>query len=229
MRVLEDKDNELLWKGFHLAVDSDEVLLDGDLKEFDSCIDTLNTWHSHNIGEYIIRGENLGDYLKEFNKSLPYGNQYLYCAMQGSDMVATAYITAREYLVPKYALERYIQNIEVGEGVEYVTISDAEEILARDNGENAVDINYLIVNPQFQNQGVGTRVIRSITENLEYFTTAKDISTVMAFVHGRNIASQKAMLKNKFKKLVPSRYFNTEGYDTFFFTPREYEMQNNEK
>ena len=73
---------------------------------------------------------------------------------------------------------------------------------------NYSTIEYLVVNPECHGRGIGTRMITSIKENPDYFVGKEHRGSYVAFVHGDNIASQKAFLKNKFQVV--------KRVDTFF-------------
>ena len=65
-------------------------------------------------------------------------------------------------------------------------------------------VEYIIVNPNIRGRGIGTRMIKSLTNHLEFFTDNKNISSLTTTIDKTNIASQKAFLKNNFYELKPA-------------------------
>lgn len=59
-------------------------------------------------------------------------------------------------------------------------------------------IEYLVVNPEFQYKGVGTRMVASIKNNPEFFVGNKHKGRFIAYVRQENEPSKKVFLKNKF-------------------------------
>ncbi len=64
------------------------------------------------------------------------------------------------------------------------------------------NIEYIIVNPRMRGQGIGTRMISSIKSNPTFFAEGHR-GKLVASIENSNTASQKAFLKNGFKKYVP--------------------------
>lgn len=83
-------------------------------------------------------------------------------------------------------------------------------------GEPHAVIDTIVVNPGKQKSGIGSRMVKSITQNFNYFTYNPNTSKIFATVHVDNIASQKVFIKNKFKMLRPC-HFNVE-YLKYRFT-----------
>ncbi len=221
MRRMYDEKNNLTWRGFHFPRDTEDYMSDAKINMYNRYMTELNTWHGDNIERYIARGEKLGDFVEYFTSRYDYADYQTFFAFVGKDMVATAVISSQNYLNAKYALEKIIENKDVGEGAEYVTLQDAREIIDRDGDMNAIEFNYLIVNPDYQGQGVGTRVINSVTNNIDFFTVHPSDCAISAYVHRDNYPSMRAVLKNGFKVLKKSEYYNTEDYNTFFFIPKQ--------
>lgn len=78
-------------------------------------------------------------------------------------------------------------------------------------------IEYIVVNPQMQGKGIATRMIKSITNNLKFFTGHPNTESLIATIDKSNIASQKAFLKNNFYQLQPaySSQLNQSNFSHF--------------
>ncbi len=72
-------------------------------------------------------------------------------------------------------------------GLAYITAPMGEN--------NHSTLEYLIVNPSFQNSGLGTKMIKSITNNIEYFNDGYECSGIVSSVEQDNMASSRAFLK----------------------------------
>ena len=83
----------------------------------------------------------------------------------------------------------------------------------------SLKILYLIVNPQYNNCGIATRMIKSIINNQKFFSYNTRTEGISVEIHNDNIASQKAFLKNKFKVYIPSHI--NENFSVYFFRDRE--------
>lgn len=64
-------------------------------------------------------------------------------------------------------------------------------------GNNA-SIDYIVVNPNKQNNGIGTRMIKSITNNPEFFAGRSHIGSFEAVVRESDIAPQMIFVKNHY-------------------------------
>lgn len=60
-------------------------------------------------------------------------------------------------------------------------------------------IEYIVTNPKCRFKGIGTRMVSSIKHNPKMFTTNNYQGKIIAHVRGDNKASEKVMIKNKFK------------------------------
>ncbi|MGN0961207.1 MAG: GNAT family N-acetyltransferase [Christensenellales bacterium] len=81
-------------------------------------------------------------------------------------------------------------------------------------------IEYIVVNPELQGRGIGTRMIKSITSNPQFFVGDKYNGKFVASVSETNLASQKAFLKNNFQVLQKPKSKIITKYLRFFFSER---------
>lgn len=72
-------------------------------------------------------------------------------------------------------------------------------ISTNDESENVAYIEYLIVNPKNTGKGIGTRMIKSIISNPEFFAKTKKVFHWELSVDDRNEPSKRAVLKNNFR------------------------------
>ena len=97
---------------------------------------------------------------------------------------------------------------------------------------NAATIDYLIVNPSLTNRGIGTRMIKSITHNIEWFAQNTNIEKIEAVIDERNKPSIRAVLKNNYVvSKVPSMSLRGFGYNRskFYYTTPRVNINNNEQ
>lgn len=144
------------------------------------------------------------------------------------------YITHRMPLAD-YLLDFIITNDDNTENLFYCTTKDdlvgVAYITSPMDGDNRTHIEYLVVNPRMQGKGIGTRMIKSIKNNPEYFASNHK-GILFASVEKSNEASKRAFLKNGFEICQPSDIqrsissgrFDPTAWSTkftkFFFSPR---------
>jgi len=87
-------------------------------------------------------------------------------------------------------------------------------------------IEYIVVNPDAQGRGVGTRMIKSIKDNPMFFTSGKHRGKIQASVKPSNIASQKAFLKNGFRVVKPAKKIPTTLYYRFEYRDNDHSLSN---
>ena len=81
-------------------------------------------------------------------------------------------------------------------------------------------VEYIVVNPEMQGKGIGTRMISSLKSNPMFFAEGYK-GNIDAFVNAKNIPSQKAFLKNKFKVFRRSSDINEYGgYYRFVYSEK---------
>ena len=83
---------------------------------------------------------------------------------------------------------------------------EAKKVLSFDNTRRLVDnnranipsvyVNFLVVNPDMQGQGIGTNSLRSLDNNRQFFVGDKEYNSLYATINQNNIASRKAFEKN---------------------------------
>jgi len=136
----------------------------------------LNSWKSPEIEEFICGEYPLGDMLNIVgvqNNNVFFNNStYQAFAFDKDKLVGTAILTTDKHKYVFYDKE----------------ISDR------------LKINFIVVNPNYTSRGIGTRMISSINNNQREFCHSVKTKGTVAWVSPHNPASQKAFLKNKFKR-----------------------------
>lgn len=90
---------------------------------------------------------------------------------------------------------------------------------------NFSTIEYIIVNPNFQNMGYGTKMIKSISKNLDYFSNKNGNKALISSVNISNYASQKMFIKNEFAEMGTS--FSELGYKYIIYKLESKETKHN--
>lgn len=113
----------------------------------------------------------------------------------------------------------YIDDTLVGTAVITSNSKDIRESFNTFTLPNNLKILYLIVNPEYQNLGIGTRMIKSITEHQEFFSQGKKTFGISTNIHNENIPSQRAFLKNKFTFYAPCK--NSKIVSQYFYIDKK--------
>jgi RimJ/RimL family protein N-acetyltransferase len=210
MRKLDDKETGLLWL---IPDKKGEMFCSGDfVVDFMSNIDDtrmleefrkeLNQYHSESITRFVTGNcENLGDSVlwSAFDERYP-----CFCFDSGK-LVATAIISPNNSLSKKTQIRSYIEYCKkhscftLNDLTEYLSYKQAQQILKKATPRNNTDIDYLVVVPPAQNKGVGTRAVRSITHNMDFFAAESPVSTIYTQIHKDNKPSQAIFRKENFK------------------------------
>lgn len=102
--------------------------------------------------------------------------------------------------------------------------------LSEPHGENDYStIEYLFVNPNFYNKGVGTRMVASVSKNTEFFFGKDFGSGIMASVEESNTQSRSVFMKNKFDIIGHNCSDAGRVYSIFFKKLDDYNLNNDEK
>ena len=162
----------------------------------------LNSWNSKSIEKYVSGGWELGDLTRDIvglNK-----NMEQFYGFVDNKFVSTILLKEGEPIPNElyYDLLTHIQNNRRG-----IIKQDEKTIISTDRGFELLDkqymdeVSYLVVNPQFQKKGYGTRVVSSIKENLGLFMPDAELSTLTTQIHYKNKPSMKCFERAGFKQL----------------------------
>jgi len=181
MKTFFDKKNNILWRMTDYRKSSTTP---EEYQLFRQYNQELNTWTSDNIIEYITYTKQpLGDYLAGLvvrnNKRGDLGEYHQIYAFDTQDnLIGTCIVSAESPFTRQITQDPLLKN--------------------------SLLLNMIITNPNLAKQGIGSRMINSITKNQGQFVTSKTHG-VMAAVNKKNTASQRAFLKNKFKVMQDGR------------------------
>ncbi len=141
---------------------------DEDKKALSGAINTINNWDSPGIRQYVVQDTPIADFMTYFIN-------YVVGPDKGK-VGCYCYIALDEENKP-------LGIVDVS--THYMT------------PERAI-IEYLVVNPRLTGMGIGTRMIKSITHNTEWFAQKDKISSWEVDIDKNNMPSQRAFLKNRF-------------------------------
>lgn len=82
-------------------------------------------------------------------------------------------------------------------------------------------LEYLIVNPEFQGKGVGTRMVKSISTYMNYFNNGNQSNGMLSSVEEDNIASSRAFLKNNYKVISSNTSDTGRKYNVYYLSARD--------
>ena len=102
--------------------------------------------------------------------------------------------------------------------------------LSEPHGDNDYStIEYLLVNPNFYNKGIGTRMVSSISKNTDFFFGKNHGSGLMASVEESNKKSGNVFSKNNFNMIGRNCSDAGRVYSIFFKKLDDYNLNNDEK
>ena len=102
--------------------------------------------------------------------------------------------------------------------------------LSQPHGDNDYStIEYLLVNPNFYNKGIGTRMVSSISKNTDFFFGKNHGSGIMASVEETNKKSENVFSKNNFSMIGRNRSDAGRVYSIFFKKLDDCNLNNDEK
>ena len=87
-------------------------------------------------------------------------------------------------------------------------------------------IEYLVVNPHYQNRGIGTQMLSSILQNPSNFTNSENPKNLVGYIHCDNIPSLKLVKKLGFKEFTyphfdDYNYLYSTSYLAFIYNVKE--------
>ena len=182
-------------------------------------INEINEWRSNNIAKYLTY-DNLGNYL--YNYQL---DENMYFAFDGGELAGVSVIEGDQELTYANLFREHITNVDIGfmdRMNRFMSYDLALKALKRSNEHNNSFMNYIVVNPNRQGRGIGTRMLRSITDNMEFFTGNEQDNVLSANVFYSNKASRKMFEKNDFYLLNTDsmigggQVFNANGFVNYF-------------
>jgi len=222
MRILNDKDNNLIWQGFNF--DGDTMEQGGsDRERLMRLNKSINHWRNDDIRAFIEKNYSIGDFFNAVVLLEDKRHMLQFFAFEGEACVATMLISTKQYLYEKIALEHYVlDNIKRSEAEIFLSQEYARKLLFNNTDNNNIELSYFVVDPEKQGQGIGKRAARSVLSHLDFFSDIESgPNAVTGYIHKDNIASRKVFVKNNFKPLKPCKEFDTCGHVLYFFSPKD--------
>ncbi len=208
MKTFKDDANNITW--FHF--DKQNESQDNNLL-FYEFTENLNYWETPEIRKFIL-GFNpnpLGDFMKLDHL---FSVQELFFGFQNEQLAVATLINPDSTYKTLKNLKSYIEYCkDLNPNLTgYFAMKDAQEVIRANKPSASIDC--IVVNPNLQGQGIGTKAIASIKQNLSSFTEIDNQVCLHALIHAQNIASEKAFGKNDFSPLFTDR-FNERHRDQF--------------
>ena len=196
MREFKDDKTGLTWVacdrglGYSVTNPVDEKMV----KEH---INAINQWKSDNISRFIAWDEP-GEYLSHGELQ-----EDLYFAYDSGKFAGVSVIETGIDVMYEKLFNQHIENIQRDFTLEdkYMSLVTAKKVLRSANHDNSTNIEFVVVSPDHQGNGVGTRMVRSITNNTEFFTNNDYNSVISAKAHYTNKASIKMFQKCDYERI----------------------------
>lgn len=203
MRVLQDKERDLIWYNFNPEQDLKFAYI---MRKLDNFLNTVDKWGEHpSVQKFLGSGKPLGHFMKGLCESIP--DYELHFGTNSEGRLVTALVTSiNDVLKLSFDLEKHLfnGNDEKSNNEEFITKEHIRKILSHKD-ENNLYLAYNVVDPDCHGQGIGTRVLQSVKNNLEYFAGCKT-SNLQMNIDNENTASIKVVIKNGFQRLKPSTH-----------------------
>lgn len=191
METFKDDFNEITWYKDDLGYEADKI------------VEELNSWHSDNINEYVCETSKLGNAFRMISEDK--GNVDQFFGFADGKFVSTILLSKEDidrYDRLFFELKQNITNNKLKkdliDGKTPLSNKVSRHVL-RDMSCN--QIYYLVVNPNEQNKGYGTRVVGSIKNNKGFFLPCREQLKLGTMIHHTNNPSMSVFEKNGFKRL----------------------------
>ena len=193
MESFVDLEREIVWYKDDDSLDSNENLQE------------VNSWNNDRIKNFITAGaEKVGDMLHKSTKVN--GNQFY--GFVDNELVASAVVNSYELFLGNKDLTLYDHISNCDEGKDY---SDGRPLLSTKKAYKILDsgiytpdhdeVSYIVVAPMKQGKGIGTRVLSSIKNNLDFFAPNSSHFSLSARAHYKNDLSVGMLENNNFHRL----------------------------
>lgn len=193
MESFVDLDRDIVWYKDDESFDSKENL------------DEVNSWENDGIKNFLTAGvEKVGDMLHKSTKVN--GNQFY--GYVDDKLVVSAVVNSYELMTGNKDLTLYDHISNCDEGKDY---SDGHPLLSTNKAYKILDsgiytpdhdeLSYIVINPISQGKGIGTRVVSSIKNNLDFFAPNSSHFSLSARTHFKNEKCLRMLETNDFKRL----------------------------
>ena len=196
MNILEDKINGIIWYNAKRCLDDNYMAEDKII--CDEVVQEMNTWMNPNI-ERFITDENLGTFMLEESWGRGY-EDFFFGLVDGK--LATTLILANNHGFPVSSL---IDHMFIASKLDD-RVLESKKVLSFEDTRRLVDnnranipslyVNFLVVNPDMQGRGIGTKSLKSLDDFRLFFVGDKEYNSMYATINQNNIASRKAFERN---------------------------------
>jgi len=217
MLGFEDRINGLVWITPEITgIDkkNHHIYLPEDSKELLDITNELNTWKSEGINKFITNSPLLGDelttcHVKNYNTYYAYDEGGLSAVVVFREDPDINYAKICDYVL-------HCERCEVDGVAGYLSLAQARDLLLSSLDDNNLLLNYVVVSPGLQGRGIGTRVVRSINDNIANFTSLNHVEYATACIHNDNVASQKIFKRNGYEPLYNVSFGKYSAFDDFY-------------
>lgn len=207
MKKLEDKETNLIW--IEEELDKNNTPFNNEnLKQY---LDTINEWGNHpKVQKFLGKHIPLGD--RFFNLCFDDKNYHLYFIFEENKFVSSIIISQTKNLLNESQLRELLTNEKLENSTHNIT---EEKFLTNDEITKLLDnkdstnlyLVYNVVDPEFHNKGIGTRILKSIKNNLYFFANTNE-ANLQAIINTQNIGCVKMVCKQEFRRINPAKTFN---------------------
>ena len=200
MEKICDYDQGITWVKDDLSYEANQI------------VEELDSWKSDNIKEYVSGNTSLGytfrgicDYEKDVDQFFGFSDNKL----------VSAILMRKNNLLDEksmfFELKKHIENNEKNKNFAFekdpLSNSVAEQII-EDRSFN--EIYYLVVNPNEQNKGYGTRAVGSIKNKHGLLLPNREFYKLGTKIHYKNKPSMTVFYKNGFKQINKPPHMTSE-------------------
>ena len=227
MRILNDKETGLLICSFENV----DGIAGVDAKFFDEFTQELNSWRSSGIKNFLLKNteDPLGFFYNNCAEKSPFKN--VFYAFEDGKLVGSALVSSNLRLTGKDEILSHIDFCEqrgISELEGYLTLKQAKQLIIND-GFNSTYIELLAVKPNQTGNGIGSRFISCIKNNIDFFdrlptTTHNTLATTIHECNDRSLSA--FTVHNDFKPVVESDAYKFKTLHDFYSPFDNCEMGN---
>lgn len=171
----------------------------------------LNSWDSENIKKYLLQ-RSLAPLGSTFRKNARLGDELYFVQDEMLEVVGATLLVPESPISGSLDLLQFImkhQNNAINPP-EYLSINNAVKLV--DKNAKGLYIRGIVVDPEKTGNGIGSKILTSIAENVSTLNESDNALCTMGIVKEKNIASIYAF-ENADYKTIPVSF---EGYNKFY-------------
>lgn len=166
----------------------------------------INGINSPEITKYVLGPDfkfGLGEFVKQVSAMRNFHQCYVF---EKDKLVATFIFSKHRSVYCEHNMFSALQkgddkarlNEPIANGNNYIDYRSIRRYVLNNLGFNNTMVDYLVVLPEYQGRGIGTRIVSSITRNPEFFGGIVPTNAMLTCIAGDNIPSQKVFNRNGF-------------------------------